>query len=67
MQLNQNFGNWSLVIGHWAIQHKEQKCNDLLEGPPKKKVPNAQFPMPKATFTESAICTASHYYTGDSF
>ena len=31
IQLNQNSGNWSLVIGHWAFQHMEQKCNDLLE------------------------------------
>ena len=23
--------------------------------------------MPKATFSESAVCTASHYYTGDFF
>ena len=40
IQLNQNLGNWSLVIGHWAFRHMEQKCNDLLEG-----TPNNSFPM----------------------
>ena len=42
-------GDWALGIGHWAFGYIEQ-CNDLLERPP-----SYSFPMPKATFIESAV------------
>ena len=39
----------ALVIGHWAFGHIEQS-DELLERPPSNS-----FPMPKATFIESAV------------